>query len=63
MTQDTYKAALELIAQLAPDSRFFWVDKEGRQRDLMTAADLARAVLADQVDLSQVSKERRGTLR
>ena len=63
MTEANYKAALELIAQLAPDSRFFWEDREGRQRDLMTAADLARAVLGDQVDLAKVSKERRGALR
>lgn len=63
MSDIPYEAALRLIADLAPASRFYWIDRSGRSRERMTAADLARAVLNGQVDLSQVSQDRRDTER
>jgi hypothetical protein len=63
MEQDRYKAALELIAGLPRDALFYWTDRSERLRERMTAADLARAVLADQLDLGEVKHERRETPR
>jgi len=59
MADNRYKTALELIAGLAPDSRFFWTDRGGRLREHMSAADLARAVLSDLVQLETIGQDRR----
>lgn len=61
--EDRYKSALELIAGLAPDARFFWTDQSGRRRENMSAADLARAILAGLVEPDAVGQDRRSELR
>jgi hypothetical protein len=63
MDADRYKAALELIAGLPRECLFFWTDRGGRLRERMTAADLARAILSNQLDLGDVKQERRDTPR
>ena len=57
------RVALELIAKRGSDARFFWVDKQGDRHEQMTVADLARAVLNDEIDPAELTLDRRRSRR